>query len=527
MDDAVVFRVRLPSNVMGMPAFVDLNGDGRRDLVISNLTTPAKLWVLWGRSTTGETIDLTTGVADLEITLPGPCGAVGAGDVNGDGREDLVLGMKEGRGRAALVWGKDVFPPSIAWNDPLYAVSFLGDSRDDGMLGNAVVVADVNGDGYSDVFLSAFSTYINGNHRGRIYGFFGAMAPGWGVWDLTTATVPVVLDGTSGVYYGCTAGAGDFDGDGRSDLLIYTYHYAKMAWLSGAELTPGGRLSISSSPPFHPLYYHLVPHTGDFDGDGRDDLFAHEQNAVGGVGWLSSGGDGVEHPKTRRLIFNDGNAAEAVGDLDGDGRADVVRFGVFTSGSEQTVRLSVYYGFRPFWSPSVTIRRRSESSTTLRLDLAPDGEATSVRIDGDVIGPTAGVWMPFRTPIEVEVSPEAGSKRLSVTFREPGGRTSAAVTQSFALDSGAFDVRVRRNRVGYGQDAVWEIVTHGGRVTADVYDVEGRHVRGLMNLERPAGVWTLRWDGRTASGARVAAGVYVLSVESDGDRRRLRVLVTP
>jgi hypothetical protein len=52
------------------------------------------------------------------------------------------------------------------------------------------------------------------------------------------------------------------------------------------------------------------------------------------------------------------------------------------------------------------------------------------------------------------------------------------------------------------------------RVTLEIYDVQGRLVRGLVGGVAPAGVHTVRFDGRNASGTALASGIYFLRMET-------------
>jgi hypothetical protein len=55
-----------------------------------------------------------------------------------------------------------------------------------------------------------------------------------------------------------------------------------------------------------------------------------------------------------------------------------------------------------------------------------------------------------------------------------------------------------------------------GRARIDVFDVSGRRVTQLLEPDRPAGAYLVRWDGRDATGHRVAQGSYVLRAELSG-----------
>ena len=69
-------------------------------------------------------------------------------------------------------------------------------------------------------------------------------------------------------------------------------------------------------------------------------------------------------------------------------------------------------------------------------------------------------------------------------------------------------------------------VSDDGPVRVTVYDASGRQVRELWNGAQLGGSHTLHWDGRDDAGARVAAGVYFVRVQTNiaGDSRKILVL---
>jgi hypothetical protein len=57
-------------------------------------------------------------------------------------------------------------------------------------------------------------------------------------------------------------------------------------------------------------------------------------------------------------------------------------------------------------------------------------------------------------------------------------------------------------------------VKEAGPVAVKIFDITGRLVKVLINENQPSGTYTLRWDGTTEAGNRVAAGVYFYRVET-------------
>ena len=158
----------------------------------------------------------------------------GAGDVNGDGYDDIIIGALTAApagirsGETYVVFGKPV-----GWASTLALSSLDGDngfklngiSADDNSGFSVEGIGDMNGDGYDDIIISAVKASPNGNSAsGESYIIFGKAA-GW-----TPAVELSSLNGTTGsVLNGVNAndlsglsvaGAGDVNGDGYKDIII-------------------------------------------------------------------------------------------------------------------------------------------------------------------------------------------------------------------------------------------------------------------------------------------------------------------
>ena len=72
----------------------------------------------------------------------------------------------------------------------------------------------------------------------------------------------------------------------------------------------------------------------------------------------------------------------------------------------------------------------------------------------------------------------------------------------------------------YGQ------IRRGGRVRLDVYDVRGRRVASVVDRVDIAGWGSVVWDGRDGAGREVGSGTYFLRLESGGEVRVRKVVLT-
>lgn len=179
------------------------------------------------------------------------------------------------------------------------------------------VGGDRNGDGRDDLLL-----YRPGAASDR--NLIGTGGSG-GLLDLTTQPPDFAVSSTSisGAY---TPLSGDFDGDGRSDVFWYRPGSGiDYLWYGTSN---GGRRSVSLnvSGEYEPL-------VGDFDGDGRDDVFWYGVYGERDYVWFGKANGFVS-----AATNVSGNYEPQVGDFDGDGRDDVLWYG---AGSRID---SVWYG---------------------------------------------------------------------------------------------------------------------------------------------------------------------------------------
>ncbi len=195
----------------------DLDGDGFAELVIGG-TYDARHGTNRGvvevyRGGPGETLD-----ADADVTLQGAdsddrFGAmVASSDFTCDGFSDLAVAAERGEDSSLTQPGRvDVFLGSATLTTRA-AVSLSGQVSRDAFGLSMEGAGDVNGDGCEDLVIGARSTRVEEVSRGRGYVFFGASA-------LVAAPAGVLLAPSNSSYaFYSVVGAGDLNGDGYSDV---------------------------------------------------------------------------------------------------------------------------------------------------------------------------------------------------------------------------------------------------------------------------------------------------------------------
>jgi hypothetical protein len=385
----------------------DVNGDGYADVIIG---APYREHTIGGQGAAyvyhGSSSSLSTIANSISYGEEGG-GHLGwsvatAGDVNGDGYGDIIIGQKDYDGvideqGCVYVWlgGAEGLGGSLINGKADWIGTGGVDYAEFG--GSVKTAGDVNGDGYSDVIIGA-PGYSNGmTGEGRVFVYHGGSVnlsqdPGW-----------EYLGGYKGMNLGHSVNsAGDVNGDGFADIIVgapyyegnYTDEGAIFVWY-GSALGPGGGIwtSVDWWAKGDAEGAHLgysVSTAGDVNGDGYCDILAGmpgRNNSTGNEGaavlWYGSS-SGIEgsSPSTPGASNWTAEGTDAgaewgfsvstVGDVNGDGYSDIIIGAPYYSNG-QTGEGIVYA-----WYGSAS--GLGETGSNINADFKREGEAENAKL---------------------------------------------------------------------------------------------------------------------------------------------------
>ena len=238
----------------------DVDGDGNDDVLIGAETSDGPAGSQAGRALifSGDDFALIRTLNGQEPNQLLGSGADLAGDLDGDGTRDHVIGAR------GLTTGGSVLAFSGATGELLWRFDGHAGSSE---LGSFFVAGleDVNGDGTPDVYGADYADTSNGPSSGAAFVLSGVDGSPIHTWT-----------GRAGDGLGPGREAGDIDRDGVQDLAVGTYLNSSRATRSGQVQIRSGRTGeiigrIKSRIGGENLGFDAVG-LGDVDGDGRDDL---------------------------------------------------------------------------------------------------------------------------------------------------------------------------------------------------------------------------------------------------------------
>ncbi len=315
----------------------DVNGDGYADVIVGAPYNDAggadagRAYIYFGGPAADAVPDLTlTGAAPGDVF---GYSVAGAGDVNGDGYDDVIVGAIGNdvggnlAGQAYVFFG-GASPNSVA------DLTLTGAAATDELGYSVAGAGDVNGDGFADVIVGAPLNDAGGTDFGRAYVFFGGTIPN------NSADVTVTGAATNDELGYSVAGAGDVNGDGFADMIVGAPFnsaggsFAGRAYVYFGGASPNNVVDLTlTGAAASDEFGFSVAGAGDFNGDGFADVIVGAQfNDAGGnnagQAYLYFGASGPNSAAdvifTGAVFDQLGNSVAGAGDIDGDGFADVI-----------------------------------------------------------------------------------------------------------------------------------------------------------------------------------------------------------
>ncbi len=287
-----------------------------------------------------------------------------AGDVNGDGYGDVIVGASRydvglpDEGAAFLFHGSANGLPGTGPGD---AAAILLSNQHSAELGSSVAGAgDVNGDGYDDVIVGA-PRYDRLGFGDGIALLFHGSAGGLVGRNPGDAAAVIDSDQAEAALGDSVAGAGDINGDGYADVIVGAPNYDTSLTNAGAALVfygssaglvgrrPSDAAAVLQCDQVHCAFGDSVSSAGDVNGDGYRDVIvgargydSPERNEGaafvfhGAATGLQGRGpaDAAAHLHCDRVSCSLGGSVAGAGDVNGDGYGDVIAGGAFFANSE-------------------------------------------------------------------------------------------------------------------------------------------------------------------------------------------------
>ncbi|MEI6142357.1 MAG: FG-GAP-like repeat-containing protein, partial [Mariniphaga sp.] len=414
----------------------DIDGDGKPDLIVANYIDNT-ISVLRNTSTSGS---ITTGsfVSKVDFATGTGPRSVSIGDIDGDGKPDLAVANYNSNSVSVF--------RNTSTSGTINASSFASKNDLDTGTGSnpsSVNIGDIDGDGKPDLTVAnassaSVSVFRNSSTSGSSVTSFAAKV------NFTTATGP------------CSVSIGDIDGDGKPDLAVANYSDNSVSVLRNTSSS--GSVSFAAKVDFETGTYPYSVSIGDINGDGKPDLAVanYYNNNVSVYRNTSSSGT-VNFATDVDFTTGTNPYSVSIGDIDGDGKPDlaVANYGSGT--------VSVIRQFSP--SPTITSFTPALAGTTATVTITGTNFTGATAVS---FGSTAATSYTVVSATSIKAVVAVGTTG-SVSVTTPGGTATLAgftfvlppTITTFTPAIGAIGSSVTISGTGFNTTAAQNIVFFG------------------------------------------------------------------
>jgi hypothetical protein len=553
----------------------DVNADGYGDVIVTAYFNDA------GGSNAGRAYVFLGGpapdaVADWTLTGEVAGDSFGrsastAGDVNGDGYSDMIVGAYfndaagSNAGRAYVFYGGST-PNAVP------DMTFTGEAANDQFGISVSAAGDANGDGFSDVIVGAHQNDGGGPEAGRVYLYYGG--PG-----LDSDADLVFTGAVAGDRFGLSiSGAGDVNGDAYADVIVGANQNDAAGADAGRAYVyyggPGADIAadvVLTGVAAGDLFGRGISAAGDVSGDGFDDVIVGAFTSDAGAAdagrayvydfnryfvTAPNGGETWNVGATETVSWLGAERADVWLATDG-GDGDELLASAVGGGATNAISLRVPH----FPTKFARIVVRPSNGVTTGEDKSDSlfTIQTSVALLSLLAAPLPGggasiTWATNPGPEDL-----MGYRVERSAAGAPSWSTLVALTRETSVTDpqGGPGTQYRLFAVnGFGEElwlgeaslrplaplAAWPLPYRGGNLTisfatfgglggglgsaeVSVFDVSGRLVRKIARGSYGAGYQVVRWDGKDEHGRRVSSGIYFLRAKSAGEERTFKLAV--
>jgi ELWxxDGT repeat protein len=281
----------------------DLDGNSVSNVLLRNASGSFADWTMSGPAVTASTLLTSGGNA---VTLSSAWSVDGVADLNGDGEADVLLRNSNGTFVDWTMNGSQIASSQ--------AITAQGATVTLGSDWSVAGLGDFNGDGDADMLLhNANGTFADWTMNGSQVTSSQA---------ITSQGAPLTLGSAWSV-----AGIGDFDGDGKANVLLHNSNGTFADWTMNGSQIASSQTITSQDATLTLSSAWSVAGIGDFNGDGLADVLL--RNSSGTFADWTMNGSQVESAK---LLTRNGSpvtldpswSIAALGDFNGDGKSDIL-----------------------------------------------------------------------------------------------------------------------------------------------------------------------------------------------------------